>query len=190
MAALLKLVVVGTCGVLLGLLLTIASLRQDLRGVSAGPWRAFPREGAVDADPYALATVARAGTLPLASAEGLRFTAAVDSGGTPLSPSCTYKVSGPIPPARFWTLGVLTPEGFPIANAAARYAVTSAEILRQTDEPVAITVAGRARSGNWLPLAEGVPFVLSLHLYDTGLSAAGSSIGAGGLPTIAKLACR
>ncbi len=187
MAAILKLVLAGTVGVLLGLLLTIASLAPEARGVRVGPWHGMPREGAVDADPYALASVERAGTLPLGAAEGVSFLATTDDAGAALSPACTYKVAGPVPPARFWTLSVLTPEGFPIANPAGRYGFTSAEILRQDEDPVAIVVSRSARSGNWLPVGKAVSFVLALRLYDTGLSAVGGSVGK--MPAVRKLGC-
>ncbi len=187
MAAILKLVLAGTCGMLLGLLLTIASLAPEARGVTIGPWRGTPREGAVDADPYALAGIERAGTLPLGAAEGVSFLATTDDAGAALSPACVYRVIGMVPPARFWTLSVLTPDGFPIANPAGRYGFTSAELLRRGDEPAIIVVSRSARAGNWLPIGQAVPFVLALRLYDTGLSALGGSIGA--MPAIRKMGC-
>ena len=187
----LKLVLAGTIGVLLGLLLTLAALTPNLRGVSAGPWHGSPREGAVDADAYALASIERAGTLPPGAAEGVSFTATRDGSGSPLSSSCSYKVGGAIPPARYWTLSVLTPDGFPIANPAGRYGFTSAEVLREGEAPPEITVSAEARGGNWLPVGgKAAPFVLMLRLYDTGLSAAGAGVSGSSLPMIVKLECR
>jgi len=189
-ATLLKIVAVGTIGVMLGLLVTIFSLNPDARGLVAGPWRGSLRDGATDIDPYSLASVDRSGTLPLGAAEGVSFVATTDSAGAPLSPACDYAVSGAMPVARFWTLSVLTPDGFPIPNPAQRYAFTSAEILRQSHEPVLINVATEARSGNWLPIGKAQPYVLALRLYDTGLSAVGSTFDAATLPRIQKLRCR
>ncbi|WP_246725411.1 DUF1214 domain-containing protein [Beijerinckia sp. L45] len=189
MATLLKIVAAGTVGVMLGLLVTIVSLSPATRGLVAGPWRGSPREGTTDVDPYTLASINRSGTLPLGAAEGLSFVATADSAGGPLSPECDYAVTGAMPAARFWTLGALTPDGFSIPNAAQRYAFTSAEVLRQNREPVLITVATEARSGNWLPIGKPMPYVLALRLYDTGLSAVGSTFDAATLPRIQKLRC-
>lgn len=190
MATLLKIVATGTVGIMLGLLITIVSLSPDARGLVAGPWRGAPRDGAVDTDPYTLASIDRAGTLPLGAAEGLSFVAATDSAGASLSPACDYAVTGAMPTARFWTLGALTPDGFAIPNAALRLAFTSAEILRQNHEPVLITVSTEARAGNWLPIGKAAPYVLALRLYDTGLSAVGSTFSATTLPRIEKVRCR
>ncbi len=190
MATLLKLVLTGTGGVLLGLLLTIVTLRPEGRGISVGPWHGAPREGAIDADPYALASIERAGTLPLGAAEGVSFVATEDGSGSSLSSRCTYTIAGTFPPARFWSLSVLTSDGFPIANPADRYAITSAELLRPSDGPAAISVGSEARSGNWLPVGAATPFVLALRLYDTGLSAAGASLDAAAMPTIDRTGCR
>ena len=190
MATLLKIVVTGTVGVMLGLLVTIVSLSPDARGFAAGPWRGSPRDGAVDTDPYTLASIDRSGTLPLGAAEGLSFVATVDSAGASLAPACEYAVTGAMPTTRFWTLSALTPDGFVIANPAQRYAFTSAEILRRSNEPMLITVSPEARSGNWLPIGKPVPYVLALRLYDTGLSAVGSTFDAATLPRIQKLRCR
>jgi hypothetical protein len=189
-ATLLKIVATGTVGVLLGLLITIVSLSPDVRSLAAGPWRGSPRDGAVDTDPYTLASIDRAGTLPLGAAEGLSFVAATDSAGASLSPSCDYAMIGAMPTARFWTVSALTKDGFSIPNSAQRSAFTSAEILRQNREPLLITVGPEARSGNWLPIGKAVAYVLALRLYDTGLSAVGSTFSAATLPKIQKLRCR
>lgn len=190
MAPVIKLVLAGTLGILLGLLVTIAALRPQARGVDAGPWHGSLREGAVDADPYALASIQRAGTLPLGAAEGVSFIAASDTSGSPLSPSCTYQLDGAFPPARFWTVSVLTPEGLPIANPAKRYGFTSAEILRGDGGAAVILVGAEARSGNWLPVDPSIPFVLALRLYDTGLSATGVGLSGRSMPTITRIGCR
>ena len=195
MATLLKIVVSGLLGVVLGLLVTIASLDSRARGLAAGPWHGSPRDGTPDVDPYGLASIERSGTLPLGAAEGLRFMATTDSAGDALVPSCDYAVTGPMPAARFWSLSALTRDGFPIANPAGRFGFTSAEILRDAEAPGAtanastIVVSTEAHAGNWLPIGPAPAFVLALHLYDTGLSAAGTAFDAHAMPAIRKLRC-
>jgi hypothetical protein len=190
LANLLKIIAVGLVGVTLGLLVTIYALDQDRRGFKIGPWRGAPHDGTAEIDPYGLASVARAGVLPPGAAEGVSFEAATDSGGASLSPSCDYLVAVHTPAAWYWSLSALTPGGFPIANSAERYVLTSADVLRDQNEPAAIIVSARARPGNWLPVASGEAYVLMLRLYDSSLSAIGTAFEAGSMPTIAKTGCR
>ncbi len=189
MTTVLKVVATSLAGVLLGLFLTIYSLDPVDRGLAAGPWRVSPRDGTLDIDPYALATIARAGVLALGAAEGLTFEATHDSDGNILTPACDYAVIGPMPSARFWTVAALTPEGFPIPNPASRHAFTSAESLWKSDEPVVIAISPRAQAGNWLPVASTGGFILMLRLYDTGLSAVGTRFEANALPAIRVARC-
>ena len=189
-STLLKIVAAVVCGVLLGLAFTINSLDLDRRGVAVGPWRSVPRDSGAGDDPYALAAVARAGLLPLGAAEGLSFLASSDSAGAPLEARCDYVVTGPMPPARYWTLSLLDPRGFPVANAANRYAFTSSDVLRFDTSPAAITVSATARSGNWLPVGGGRGFVLMLRLYDTSLSTERTSFDKIQLPPISRGTCR
>ena len=190
MGTLLKIVVAVFTGVLLGLVTTIHVLDRDTFGVVVGPWNGTAHEGAADADPYALAATARSGLLPLGTAEGLTFVASTDSSGKAFAPDCTYVVQGPMPAARFWTLSLLTPRGFPIANPAGRYGFTSAEVMREMDNPVRITIAPTARPGNWLPTGDARSYVLMLRLYDTGLSTVGAVVDAASMPSVSKKECR
>ena len=50
-------------------------------------------------------------------------------------------------------------------------------------------VSTEAHAGNWLPVGPAPAFVLALHLYDTGLSAAGTAFDAHAMPAIRKLRC-
>ena len=189
LATLLKIVVAVLAGMILGLLVTIRSLDLDTRGVTAGPWRTMPRDGSGQADPYTLAANARAGLLPLGEAEGLSFIARIDDSGGALDGTCDYTLEGPMPPARFWTLSLLDPAGFPVEDPARRYGFTSAEVLRLDKAPVTIVVSPQARAGNWLPSGAGRRFVLMLRLYDTSLTAGGTDFGALRMPTIERGAC-
>ncbi len=190
LSTLLKIVVAVLCGVLLGLAFTINSLDPDRRGVTVGPWRSVPRDSGGDIDPYTLASDARAGLLPLGSAEGLSLVASTDTKGAPLESRCDYFVEGPMPPARYWTLSLLDPSGYPIANPANRYGFTSAEVLRFNGESAKIVVSARARSGNWLPVGRARGYVLMLRLYDTSLSSGRTSFDKVRMPPITRGACR
>ncbi len=163
--------------------------RFDIGLWRAGPWTFQPRIGAPDADPYARATAARFGQVPLGVAEGLTLTARRDSSGRPLTPSCGYEISGSMPVARFWTLTVMSPTGTPRGDAGVRTGFTSSEILRMADGSFRIELATNARAGNWLPLQEGKPFLLMLRLYDTAAGSTLSALDAAAFPRISRLTC-
>jgi hypothetical protein len=186
---LIKIVVAVLVGILIGLAFTIRSLDRDDQTM-IGAWRVAPRDSNGEIDPYALAANARGHLLPLGAAEGLSFTAKTDSAGIPLRSRCDVIVTGPMPSARYWTVSLLDTSGFPVANAADRYGFTSAEVLRIVNQPVTITVAREARSGNWLPTGDADRFVLLLRLYDTGLSTVGANLESVPMPTIKTLGCR
>lgn len=188
-STLLRIVIAVLVGIIAGLLVTIRSLDLASRGTLVGAWRTAPRDGSGRVGPYALAAVSRAGLLPLGESEGLSFVARADSGGTMLEGRCSYTVKGPMPPARFWTLSLLDPAGFPLANPAERYAFTSAEVLRFEKIPVAVAVAPDARSGNWLPTGTRDRFVLMLRLYDTSLTAGGTDFSSLKMPAIERGDC-
>ena len=191
LSGLFRIVVAVLLGVPLGLAVTIRSLDLDNRGLQAGIWRSTPRDGSGDIDPYALAANARAGLLPLGTAEGLTLLATTDDAGRALEVRCDYVLKGPMPPTRYWTLSLLDAKGFPVANAAHRYGFTSSEALRLGGEAVAIAISARARSGNWLPVGGVGAYTLMLRLYDTSLSTTGrTSFENVRMPSIQRTACR
>ena len=157
--------------------------------VSAGAWDASPRSGALDADPYTRAVVARRGLVPLGLGEGIAFVARRDDSGAPLVASCDYQVAGAVPQARVWTLSAQDPEGRPLANPVGRHGMTSAEVVRDATGGVQVAVSREARAGNWLPLGEAPHFALVLRLYDTAVSGSGSVLEAAALPRILRERC-
>ncbi len=159
-------------------------------GLTIGSWTAFPKTGTTDADPYARATIARTGQLPMALADGVMFTADSDDNGRLLDGRCDVVLSGITPAARFWTITLYTPGGDLVANSVNRYGFTSQEIVRSADGSFEIVVAPRARPGNWLPTGGVERYTLILRLYDT---AVGVSTRAGKevpMPSIAGGSCR
>jgi len=191
-AILIKSCFVVVLGTLLGLALTFFSLEHGFGfgAVRAGPWTAWPKAGSPDIDPYARALIARTGSIPLGNGEGITFTARNDSDGAPLTPYCDYILKGPMPPARYWTVSVFSPDGTLIENQAKRYGFTSAEILRGTDNSAEIALSPIAQPGNWLPTSPTASYVVMLRLYDSVLSATAASVDGAVLPKIIKGVCR
>jgi hypothetical protein len=135
--------------------------------ITIGAWTAWPKTGTNDIDPYARASIARSGELPLGSGDGVAFFATADGSGRPFDGRCVVALSGVTPVARYWTITLYDPEGRLVANAANRYGFTSQEITRRADGSFEMVVGPRARAGNWLPSGGIDRYVLVLRLYDT-----------------------
>jgi hypothetical protein len=157
--------------------------------IRVGAWTAWPKTGTADIDPYARATIARSGQLPIASGDGIAFFARHGDQGQPLDGRCDIMLRGTTPAARFWTLTLYDADGRLVANSLNRYGFTSQEITRYPDGSFEITVAPRARPGNWLPTGGADRIILELRLYDTPVGS-GMRIGRGVvLPSITEGAC-
>ncbi len=157
--------------------------------LTIGSWTAWPKTGTADADPYARATVARTGQLPIALGDGVSFTARTDDNGKPLDGRCDVVLSGVTPAARFWTLTLYNTEGELVSNSVNRFGFSSQEIVRHADGSFEIAAAPRANPGNWLPTGGVERYALVLRLYDT---AVGVSTKAGRevpMPQITTRSC-
>ena len=175
----------------LGLGLTWLTLSKGVAfgGVSIGAWTAYPKIGTIEIDPYARATLARIGLLPVGSGDGIAFIARGDDRGRQLDGRCDVTISGTSPPARFWTVTLYDPEGRLVANSVNRYGFTSQEIVRRSDGSFEVVVGPRANPGNWLPTGGVEKYALMLRLYDT---AVGVSTKAGRevpMPTVKIRSC-
>ena len=157
--------------------------------VRVGPWKAWPKAGTENADPYARAALARAGELPLELADGLAFIASTDDAGKTLDGRCDIRLSGSVPQARFWTLTVTDARGRLIDNAADRSGFTSTEVVWNRDGTVDIPIGPRARAGNWLPTGNRDHIQLTLRLYDTPVGLASRTSDAPAMPRLVTEHC-
>ena len=114
-------------GVGLGATWMTATRGIEIGTLTIGPWMARPRSGSSEIDPYARATVARSGELPVGTGDGIAFTATADDAKKPLDGRCDVVVKGVTPAARFWTLTLYDTKGKLVANALQRYGFTSQE---------------------------------------------------------------
>lgn len=158
-------------------------------GLPARGWVAHANPAAADDNPYVRAQLSRSGALTLGRAEGLSFIARTDSAGEPLSANCDYRLEGPLPTARFWTLWAGDPALAPLPGRGRRpSALHSQQTLRTVDGGMRIAVSSRPQPGNWLLVGAPGPFALGLTLYDT--PAAGFQGAAPpALPEIVRAAC-
>lgn len=161
----------------------------DLATLKIGAWTARPRAGSSDIDPYARATIARSGELPVGTGDGVAFIAKTDDGNRPLDGRCDVVVSGVTPAARFWTLTLYDPKGQLVANSLGRYGFTSQEIARGSDGSFEVRIAARARAGNWLPTGGLDRYQLVLRLFDTPVGVATRTQRDAPMPAIATRGC-
>jgi hypothetical protein len=157
--------------------------------LTIGAWTAWPKSGSVDIDPYARATIARTGELPVGAGDGVAFYAHTDDAGNVLDGRCSFVISGMTPAARYWTLTLYDQHGRLVANTLDRHGFTSAEIIRAADGRFAISVGPRARPGNWLPSGGIEQFVLVWRLYDTPIGVASLTTKEGPMPAVVRKGC-
>jgi hypothetical protein len=162
----------------------------DFGGLTVGHWTAHAKTGTTDADPYARASIARSGRLPLALGDGLTFIAKSDDSNRPLDGRCDVVLSGLTPAARFWTLTLYNTEGDLVANSAHRHGFTSEEIVRHPDGHFDIMVAPRANPGNWLPTGGIERYILAMRFYDTSVGVSTKEGREIPMPTIKTRSCR
>lgn len=144
---------------------SLAYMLDDTIGAGAvkfGPWTAFRSIGSADADPYSRARISREGLLALGEGEGLAFIADRDSSGQKLRFECAYRIVGPLPAARFWTMYAETEAETPQVSGA----IQSRAVLRQADNSVVVAVGKRAAPGNWLRVSGDGFMRVVVTLYD------------------------
>ncbi|HTS40728.1 MAG TPA: DUF1214 domain-containing protein [Xanthobacteraceae bacterium] len=191
MRLLLGLVFAFTVAIVVGLGTTWFALTEGTAfgAITIGAWTAWPKTGTAGVDPYARAAIARNGELPIGSGDGVAFFASTDDSGHVLDGRCDVVLSGTTPQARFWTLTLYDREGQLIANSMDRQGFTSQEIIRRSDGTFSITMAARARTGNWLPTSGVERYVLVLRLYDTPVGVATRASREAPMPSVTTEQC-
>lgn len=187
LTSLLALVIATAVG--LGMTWVTATRGVNIGTLTIGAWKARPRTGTSDIDPYARASVARSGELPVGTGDGIAFTATTDDNKRALDGRCDVVVSGVTPAARFWTLTLYDPKGQLVANGMNRYGFTSQEIVRGSDGAFEVRITSRARAGNWLPTGGLDRYMLMLRLYDTPVGVATRTQRDAPMPAIATVGC-
>jgi hypothetical protein len=162
---------------------------EGIGALTIDGWTTFPSLGTADADPYSKARVARDGILALGRAEGLTFSAGRDAQGDALRRECTYRIEGPVPPARFWTLYATDQTGTMIRAYERRPgALHSYQLTRRADNSVEISAGAHPSPGNWLAISGSGPMKLVLSFFDTPVASGGGASDVV-LPAIHRLSC-
>lgn len=156
---------------------------------TVGAWTAWPRTGTPDIDPYARALIARSGELPMGAGDGIAFVATKDDDGAALDGRCDVTVSGITPQARYWTLTLYDHDGRLVGNSLKRHGFSSQEVVRKSDGAIDISIAPRARMGNWLPSGGIDRYILIMRFYDSPIGVASRTGRETPMPSVKVRTC-
>ncbi|MCD2177466.1 DUF1214 domain-containing protein [Rhizobium sp. C1] len=174
-----------------GILITKSAISRS-SGFSAleiGVWQAYPKAQTSEADPYARNHRAKASGLLLGSAEGLVFYADKDDAGNALTGGCTYRVSGKVPQARFWTIAIADASNQPLsARPGLPSALNAQSVLYDNDGTLTVSVSQNPQPGNWLAVPPIGHYRLAFTLFDTPVAGSSGLIDQS-MPTITREGC-
>src|SRR5690606_28622626 len=109
--------------------------------------------------------------------------------GAALDGRCDVVVSGITPQARYWTLTVYDLEGQLIGNLLKRHGFSSQEVVRKSDGSIEISIAPRARAGNWLPSGGVDRYMLVMRFYDSPIGVASQTGRETPMPSVKVRSC-
>lgn len=158
----------------LALILGLASVLWALRGplpgvgeVRAGPWAGSSLTGSPQADAHTRARVAAEGLLALGRSETMYYVARQDDRGRPLRSRCSYRVEGPAPAARWWSLTAYGADHYLFDAPQGRYSLNAQGLTLDAAGRFALATGGQASPGlPWLPTPGDQALVLTLRLYN------------------------
>lgn len=141
-------------------------------GVDAGVWRVNLLAGSTSADAYTRARIALGALLALDRRETLYYIARSDERGESLRADCRYRLSGPAPAARWWSVTAYDEDFFLFENAARRYSVNGDTAPRDPQGQIVIDVGPEVVTGDPpnLPTQGAGALLLTLRLYNPALS--------------------
>jgi hypothetical protein len=136
--------------------------------VDAGAWKSTVLAGSVHADPYTRARVALGGLLALGPEETVYYVASTDEVGKPLSAHCHYRITGPAPSARWWSVTAYAEDRFLFADPQHRYSINNASPGLPPGQVTLVTGPAPLGTGPWLPTSGEGGLLLVLRLYQPG----------------------
>ena len=131
-----------------------------------GPWRVDMSLASQDAGPYTRAYTAREAIWAMSKEDAVYLLAQRDEEGRPLSPRCSYTISGPKPGALWWSLTAYQDGRF-IENPEDRYSYSASTIGDGHGRDRWGVTVGPARTGpdHLLTRPGGGELSLMLRLY-------------------------
>jgi hypothetical protein len=136
------------------------------RTIEIGPWKTtFTSEDSQTGGLYSRIRKANWGG-GMRPSEALYFLATTDSKGERLSHSCTYRIEGNDPDARWWSITAYTSAGSLIANPHHLYSISKTTVVRKSDGSWTVRLSRQKQPENWMPLAaEDSAFAVILRCY-------------------------
>lgn len=135
--------------------------------VSVGAWKSNLRAGSPDADMYTRASIALNALLALGRDETMYFVATEDDSGRPLKSSCSYRVEGTPPQARWWSVTAYGKDLFLFDAPNQQYSLNGTTAVLSTEGKFALVTGPQAPSeGFWLPTPGQTNVILTLRLYN------------------------
>ncbi len=128
-------------------------------------WIFDERIGTAQAGAYARALVAIGGLLALGRDETMYWLARSDATGAPLRSRCRYRIAGPVPGARWWSVAAYADDHYLFENDAGRHAYGADAARGGRFEIVTGPVAPEGPALAWLPTPGDRGLVLVLRLY-------------------------
>lgn len=124
--------------------------------------------GSPDADMYTRASIALNALLALGRDETMYFFAVQDSAGQRLRASCSYRVEGVPPAARWWSVTAYADDLFLFDAPNRQYSLNgSTAVLTAQGHFLLVTGPRQAQEGAfWLPTAGDRRMLLALRLYN------------------------
>lgn len=143
--------------------------RVGISGVDAGAWRVNLLAGSRDADAYTRARIALGAVLALDRSETLYYTTDHDDTGALLRAECRYRIEGPPPPARWWSLTAYAADHFLFPNDAKRYSVNGQTVTLDGSGRFGATIGPASEISrddrSWIPTTGQGGMRLTLRLY-------------------------
>lgn len=167
----------------------LAINRQEVGTINIGPWQTNNHAGSSKAGLYLRAWVALNAPWALNSSEVIYFLAFKDSQGLELDCNCHYRIEGPEPQARWWSIAAYEDLHF-IPNPINRFSLNANTTEFSNNFTFTINLAPDAGHINWLPgCKNGGKLALALRCYGPSPELS-SDIANAQLPTITKISCR
>ncbi|NNE39367.1 MAG: DUF1214 domain-containing protein [Marinicaulis sp.] len=132
--------------------------------INIANWTSDRSIGAVSANPYTRARVARHGLLALVKEEAIYFTRSVDDSGEQLQERCTYVLSGKRQKAFWWSVTLYDSESRLPMNDDLALSI-DATTIGERGEWTAIIAPTPPAGGHWISSRAAGRFDLTLRLY-------------------------
>lgn len=114
----------------------------------------------------ARARVALTALFALRETEVLYAVANKDAEGEALDGSYSYRVSGPAPEARYWSITLYGEDFFLIPNEENRYNINGLDVQYDAEGNFSFVISPEKKEGPWLPSDGTQKFDLLLRLYN------------------------